>query len=66
MSLNESWLDTSNDNPLNEFLLNIFGSLARLERGLTLQRQREGIKIAKSQGKFKVRKLEVTAGGRKA
>lgn len=52
-SLNESWLDTSSNNPMNEFLLNIFGSLAQLERGLTLQRQREGIEIAKKEGKFK-------------
>ena len=37
-SLNESWFDTSSENPMNEFLLNIFGSLAQLERGLTLQR----------------------------
>lgn len=65
-SLNESWLDTSSENPMNEFLLNIFGSLAQLERGLTLQRQREGIKIAKKEGKFKGRKLEVTLGGKKS
>jgi DNA invertase Pin-like site-specific DNA recombinase len=64
-SLNESWLDTTSDNPMNEFLLNIFGSLAQLERGLTLQQQREGIEIAKKQGKFKGRKLEVTVGGKK-
>lgn len=64
-SLTESWLDTTSDNPMNEFLLNIFGSLAQLERGLTLQRQREGIEIAKKQGKFKGRKLEVTVGGKK-
>ncbi|WP_241754049.1 recombinase family protein [Bacillus cereus] len=50
-SLNESWLDTTSDNPMNEFLLNIFGSLAKLECGLTLQRQREGIEIAKKEGK---------------
>lgn len=65
-SLNVSWLDTQSENPLNEFLLNIFGSLAQLERGLTLQRQREGIEIAKREGKFKVRKLEVTLGGKKS
>jgi DNA invertase Pin-like site-specific DNA recombinase len=65
-SLNESWLDTTTNNPMNEFLLNIFGSLAQLERGLTLQRQREGIEIAKKEGKFKGRKLEVTEGGKKA
>ncbi|MCZ0870913.1 recombinase family protein [Peribacillus sp. AS_2] len=65
-SLNESWLDTSNDNPMNEFLLNIFGSLAELERGLTLQRQREGIEIAKKAGKYKGRKFEVEIGGKKS
>ncbi|MBT2660589.1 recombinase family protein [Bacillus sp. ISL-45] len=65
-SLGESWLDTTRDNPMNEFLLNIFGSLAQLERGLTLKRQREGIEIAKKEGKFKGRKLEVVEGGKKA
>jgi DNA invertase Pin-like site-specific DNA recombinase len=45
---------------INEFLLNIFGSLTRLEKGGTLQRQREGIEIAKREGK-----LEVTRGGMK-
>ncbi|MEH7439550.1 recombinase family protein [Neobacillus drentensis] len=65
-SLGEAWLDTTSDNPMNEFLLNIFGSLAQLERGLTLKRQREGIEIAKKEGKFKGRKLEVTEGGKKS
>jgi DNA invertase Pin-like site-specific DNA recombinase len=65
-SLGEAWLDTTSDNPMNEFLLNIFGSLAQLERGLTLKRQREGIEIAKKEGKFKGRKLEVVEGGKKA
>lgn len=65
-SLNEAWLDTTNDNPMNEFLLNIFGSLAQLERGLTLQRQREGIEIAKAAGKFRGRKVEVSPDGSKA
>jgi len=65
-SLNELWLDTSDNNPMNEFLLNIFGSLAQLERGLTLQRQREGIEIAKQEGKFKGRKIEVAVGGKKS
>lgn len=65
-SLNETWLDTTNDNPMNEFLLNIFGSLAQLERGLTLKRQQEGIAIAKKEGKFKGRKTELTLDGKKA
>ncbi len=62
-SLNEAWLDTTSDNPMNDFLLNIFGSLAQLERGLTLQRQREGIEIAKREGKFRGRKVEVSPDG---
>ncbi len=65
-SLNESWLDSSNENPMNEFLLNDFGSLAQLQRGLTLQRQREGIEIVKNEGKFEGRKLEVKIGGKKS
>jgi DNA invertase Pin-like site-specific DNA recombinase len=65
-SLNEGWLDTTNENPMNEFLLNIFGSLAQLERGMTLQRQKEGIEIAKSQGKYRGRKIEVRIGGKKS
>jgi DNA invertase Pin-like site-specific DNA recombinase len=63
-SLNEAWLDTTSDNPMNEFLLNIFGSLAQLERGLTLKRQKEGIEIAKSQGKYKGRKTKLFEGGK--
>ncbi|WP_027956650.1 recombinase family protein [Halobacillus kuroshimensis] len=65
-SLNETWLDTTDDNPMNEFLLNIFGSLAQLERGLTLKRQREGIEIAKKEGKYRGRKTEVSLDGKKA
>ncbi|MEK4404009.1 recombinase family protein [Sporosarcina sp. FSL K6-6792] len=65
-SLNESWLDASSENPVNKFLLNVFGDLAQLERGLTLQCQREGIEISKKEGKFKGRKLEVTLGGKKS
>ncbi|MGP4061815.1 recombinase family protein [Halobacillus sp. H74] len=65
-SLCEAWLDTTEDNPMNEFLLNIFGSLAQLERGLTLKRQREGIEIAKQEGKYQGRKTEVSLNGKKA
>jgi DNA invertase Pin-like site-specific DNA recombinase len=62
-SLTETWLDTTSDNPMNTFLLNIFGSLAQLERELTLKRQREGIEIAKAEGKFKGRKTKLVEGG---
>lgn len=53
VSLKEN-IDTST--PQGRFILTIFGALAELEREQTLQRQREGIELAKSQGKYKGRK----------
>ena len=41
--------------PQGRFVLSIFAALSELEREQTLQRQREGIAIAKSQGKYKGR-----------
>jgi DNA invertase Pin-like site-specific DNA recombinase len=37
-------------------MLTVFGALAELERESILQRQREGIEIAKAEGKYKGRK----------
>lgn len=42
--------------PTGKFMLTIFGAVAELEREYILQRQREGIAIAKAQGKYKGRK----------
>lgn len=47
-------IDTST--PQGRFVLTIFAALSELEREQLLQRQREGIEIAKSQGKYKGRK----------
>jgi DNA invertase Pin-like site-specific DNA recombinase len=47
-------LDT--DTPQGKFMLTVFAALAELERATILQRQREGIEIAKSEGKYKGRK----------
>ena len=44
------------DTPQGRFMLTIFAALAELERETILQRQREGISIAKKQGKYKGRK----------
>lgn len=52
VSLKES-LDTTT--PQGKFMLTIFGAMAELERDSILQRQREGIEIAKSEGKYKGR-----------
>lgn len=43
-------LDTST--PSGRFVLTIFGAIAQLERESILQRQKEGIAIAKAQGKY--------------
>ncbi|WP_313530732.1 recombinase family protein [Anaerotignum sp.] len=42
--------------PTGVFMLTIFGAVAQLEREYILQRQNEGIAIAKSQGRYKGRK----------
>ena len=43
--------------PTGKFMLTVFAAVAELEREYILQRQREGIAIAKREGKFKGRKL---------
>lgn len=47
-------IDTST--PTGKFMLTIFGAVAELEREYILQRQREGIEIAKTKGVYKGRK----------
>lgn len=42
--------------PTGKFMLTVFGAVAELEREYILQRQREGIAIAKEHGKYKGRK----------
>ena len=42
--------------PTGKFMLTVFGAVAELEREYILQRQREGIEIAKVQGKYRGRK----------
>lgn len=57
VSLKEN-IDTTT--PQGRFMLTVFGALAELERENILERQREGIAIAKDAGKYKGRKpLEV-------
>lgn len=63
-SVTETWLDTSSDNPMNEFLLTIFSGLVQFERSMIKQRQREGIEIAKKDGSFRGRKAELISGGK--
>ena len=53
ISLKES-IDTST--PQGQFMLTVFGALAQLEADSIAQRQREGIEVAKAEGKYKGRK----------
>ena len=53
VSLKES-IDTAT--PQGRFMITVFGALAELERESILERQREGIEIAKAAGKYKGRK----------
>lgn len=53
ISITES-LDTST--PIGELMLTLIGAIATFERQILLERQREGIAIAKQAGKFKGRK----------
>ena len=47
-------IDTST--PTGKFMLTVFGAVAELEREYILQRQREGIAVAKANGVYKGRK----------
>lgn len=48
--------------PTGKFMLTVFAAVAELEREYILQRQREGIAIAKKQGKYTGRKPPSPAG----
>jgi DNA invertase Pin-like site-specific DNA recombinase len=51
---------TGEDSALSKLLLSVMGAFAEFERSLILERQREGIAIAKAAGKYKGRKLTLT------
>lgn len=51
-SIKDTWLDTTSDNPYSTFLLTVMAGVNQLERDLIKMRQREGIAIAKEQGKY--------------
>lgn len=47
---------TGEDAPMSNLLLSMLGAVAEFERSIILERQREGIAIAKDEGKYKGRK----------
>lgn len=52
-SLAEGWADTSS--PAGNLIITVMAGIAQFERDRMLERQREGIALARSQGKFKGR-----------
>jgi DNA invertase Pin-like site-specific DNA recombinase len=58
--LKENLLFTGDDNAMANLLLQLLGAVAQFERSLILERQREGITLAKAAGKFKGRKPALT------
>jgi DNA invertase Pin-like site-specific DNA recombinase len=48
------------NNPMSELMLNVLGAIAEFERSLILERQKEGIKIAHSKGKYLGRPKMIT------
>jgi DNA invertase Pin-like site-specific DNA recombinase len=46
---------------MSKLLFNVLGSFAEFERSLIRERQREGIALAKKDGKYKGRKPSLTA-----
>lgn len=56
----ESLTFTGDDSAMNTLLLSMLGAVAEFERSMILERQREGIAIAKAAGKYKGRKASLS------
>lgn len=56
----ESLTFTGEDSPMNTLLLSMLGAVAEFERSMILERQREGIALAKAAGRYKGRKAALT------
>jgi DNA invertase Pin-like site-specific DNA recombinase len=57
---NENLTFAGDDSPMNTLLLSMLGAVAEFERSMILERQREGIAIAKAAGKYKGRKTSLS------
>jgi DNA invertase Pin-like site-specific DNA recombinase len=51
---------TGEDSPMSNLLLSVMGAFAQFERELIRERQREGIAIARREGKYRGRKASLT------
>ena len=61
----ENMVFTNDSTPMAQFMLNIMGSFAELERAMILSRQREGVAIAKAKGVYRGRVPAIRAGNGK-
>ena len=59
--LKEGMTFTGEDSPISMLMLSMMGAFAEFERSLILERQREGIEIAKKAGVYKGRKPKLNA-----
>lgn len=50
-SIKDTWLDTTSQNPYNDFLLTVMSGLSQLERDLISARTKEGLASAKARGR---------------
>lgn len=57
----EGLVFTGEDSPISMLMLNMMGAFAEFERSLILERQREGIEIAKKAGVYKGRQPSLNA-----
>lgn len=51
-SLKDTWLDTTSDNPYQQFLLTVMSGLSQLERDLISTRVKEGMEAARKRGHY--------------
>lgn len=58
--IKENLTFAGDDSPINTLLLSMLGAVAEFERSMILERQREGIALAKAAGKYKGRKAALT------
>jgi DNA invertase Pin-like site-specific DNA recombinase len=57
----EQLVFSGEDSPMSNLLLSVMGAFAEFERALILERQREGIALAKQRGAYKGRKPALSA-----
>jgi DNA invertase Pin-like site-specific DNA recombinase len=55
----ESLTFTGEDNPMQQLMLTMLGGIYQFERSMMLERQREGIAIAKLKGKYKGKPVNI-------